>query len=123
MQHPHSSLDDSITGLASDKRQLAPTAALAEWIVRGAISPLPLSTTTWAKHALLDWFGVAIGGSADPLVDILVGDALEEGTHRAQPRASALACVFGYSQGAGGPHIRRHLRSPGHAGRGPMARW
>jgi 2-methylcitrate dehydratase PrpD len=80
MRHPHSSLDDSITELASDKRQLAPTAALAEWIVRGAISPLPLSTTTWAKHALLDWFGVAIGGSADPLVDILVDDVLEEGT-------------------------------------------
>ena len=80
MPHPQSSLGDSIAGPAIDKWALAPSAALADWIVQGAISPLPLSTTTWAVHALLDWFGVAIGGSADPLVDILVSDALEEGT-------------------------------------------
>jgi len=28
---------------------------------------------------LLDWLGVALGGSGDPLVDILIDDAVEDG--------------------------------------------
>ena len=55
------------------------TAGLAAWIVGGVSLPLPAATITWAKHALLDWFGVAIGGSREPLVEILVAEALDEG--------------------------------------------
>ena len=40
---------------------------------------------------MLDWFGVAIGGSRDPLVDILVGDALEEG-------AQGQSCLLGRTE-------------------------
>ena len=29
----------------------------------------------WAKHAILDWFGVTLAGTKDPLVDILASDA------------------------------------------------
>lgn len=63
---------------ASRDREAAPTAALAAWIARGA-PPLGPRATTWARHALLDWLGVALGGSGAPLVDILIDDAVEEG--------------------------------------------
>ena len=76
MPHPQRLRDDSIPALATAKREFSLSAALAERIVLGAISPQPLSTTTCAKYALIDWFDVAIGESAGPLV----GDVLEEGT-------------------------------------------
>ena len=56
-----------------------PTSDLAEWIVGNTVPAIPAEATIWAKHALLDWFGVALGGSTDPLVQILIDDALEEG--------------------------------------------
>ena len=63
---------------ASSDWEAAPTAALAAWIARDAPSLGPRATI-WSKHALLDWLGVALGGSGDPLVDILIDDAVEEG--------------------------------------------
>jgi 2-methylcitrate dehydratase PrpD len=47
------------------------TADLAEWVASlkaGDISPVAM---TWAKHALLDWFGVTLAGAREPLVDML----------------------------------------------------
>ena len=64
---------------ASSDQEPAPTAALAAWIAQDQTRRLTSRTTTWAKHALLDWFGVALGGSGDPLVQILVDDATEAG--------------------------------------------
>ena len=63
---------------ASSDRVAAPTATLAAWIARDAPSLSPRATI-WARHALLDWLGVALGGSGDPLVDILSDDAVEDG--------------------------------------------
>ena len=62
----------------SCSREAAPTAALAAWIACDApsLGPRPI---IWAKHALLDWLGVALAGSGEPLVDILIDDAAEEG--------------------------------------------
>ena len=54
------------------------TAALAGWIARESTSPLPARVVARAKHATFDWLGVAIGGSADPLVQILAGDLLAD---------------------------------------------
>ena len=54
------------------------TAALAGWIAHESTSPLPARVVARAKHATLDWLGVAIGGSADPLVQILAGDLLTD---------------------------------------------
>lgn len=54
--------------------QEAPTEGLSTWIASlqpGDISP---TAKTWAKHALLDWFGVTIAGATEPLVDILVAE-------------------------------------------------
>ena len=56
-----------------------PTRDLAEWAVGQTSHDITPNAITWAKHALLDWCGVALGGSRDPLVQILIDDALEEG--------------------------------------------
>lgn len=56
-----------------------PTEDLASWVAGQRPHNITANATTWAKHALLDWFGVALGGSTDPLVQILIDDALEEG--------------------------------------------
>ena len=69
------------------------TAALADWIVNGASSPLPSRTTTWAKHALLDWLGVAIGGACEPVVQILVDDTLEDGGQGTSRLIGRTECV------------------------------
>lgn len=65
--------------MVTDDSKPGPTAALAGWIAQDLDQPLPDRVTTWAKHALLDWFGVALGGSRDSLVQILVDDAMAEG--------------------------------------------
>ena len=56
-----------------------PTEDLAYWVTGQKSHDITAKATTWAKHAMLDWFGVTLGGSTDPLVQILVDDALEEG--------------------------------------------
>ena len=56
-----------------------PTANLASWVTGEPSQDISANAVTWARHALLDWFGVAQGGSTDPLVQILIEDALDEG--------------------------------------------
>ena len=58
---------------------VTPTKDLAEWVAGQTSADIGVNAITWAKHALLDWFGVTLGGSKDPLVQILIDDALEEG--------------------------------------------
>lgn len=50
---------------------LKPTRELAAW--SSGVRPQDVSTDawTWARHAMLDWFGVTIAGARDPLSDIL----------------------------------------------------
>ncbi len=48
------------------------TAEIAAWLAGLETDEISSEALTWAKHALLDWFGVTIAGANEPLVDILV---------------------------------------------------
>ncbi len=52
--------------------ELAPTRDLARWSSALAASQVPDSAVLWAKHALLDWFGVTIAGSREDLAPLLL---------------------------------------------------
>lgn len=53
------------------------TADIAGWIATDGDPSTPRAVRA-ASHALLDWGGVALAGATDPLVDVLVRDALDE---------------------------------------------
>ena len=55
------------------------TCQIAEWIAGFDTSRIREETLARARHAVLDWTGVTIAGAREPLVDILVADALENG--------------------------------------------
>ena len=55
------------------------TAAVAERAVRCSIETLPPEALQLAKQCVLDWLGVTIAGASEPLVDILVAEAREQG--------------------------------------------
>ena len=56
-----------------------PTQAIAAWTAGVDSGEFGERPVRWAKHALLDWLGVTLAGTRDPLVDILVSDAIAEG--------------------------------------------
>jgi len=64
--------------MTTDK-QPTPTKDLADWVAGQTSGDITPNAITWAKHALLDWCGVTLGGSSDPLVQILIDDALDGG--------------------------------------------
>ncbi|MFN3743266.1 MAG: MmgE/PrpD family protein [Hyphomicrobiaceae bacterium] len=51
---------------------LAPTRDLARWSSALAASQVSDSAMLWAKHALLDWFGVTIAGAREELAPLLL---------------------------------------------------
>ncbi len=55
------------------------TRDLAAWISGTPSDAIPERAWQAAAHAVLDWTGVTIAGADEPLVDILVADALDEG--------------------------------------------
>ena len=56
-----------------------PTRDIGNWIAEFDTNTLSDIPIRWAKHAVLDWFGVTIAGTKDPLVDILASDAIGAG--------------------------------------------
>jgi len=58
--------------MSAGQSELAPTRDLARWSSALAGSQVSDSATTWAKHALLDWFGVTIAGSREDLAPLLL---------------------------------------------------
>ena len=56
-----------------------PTRDLAQWVAEVPSTDFTDRPRRWAKHAILDWFGVTLAGATDPLVGILAGDALDAG--------------------------------------------
>ena len=52
-----------------------PTRNIGSWIAEFDSKTLNDLPILWAKHAILDWFGVTLAGTKDPLVDILASDA------------------------------------------------
>jgi 2-methylcitrate dehydratase PrpD len=57
---------------AQSTASLAPTRDLARWSSALAASQVSDSAMLWAKHALLDWFGVTIAGSREDLAPLLL---------------------------------------------------
>lgn len=53
------------------------TANLARWIAEASDPPTPRARRA-AQQALLDWAGVCLAGAKDPLVDLLIHDALQQ---------------------------------------------
>ena len=53
--------------------------ALAEWIADRACDPVSDPARRAACHAVLDWLGVTMAGAREPVVEILVRDALVNG--------------------------------------------
>jgi len=58
--------------MSAGTSNLAPTQDLARWSSALAASQVTDSAATWAKHALLDWFGVTIAGSREDLAPLLL---------------------------------------------------
>ena len=52
---------------------------------------IPEQVREVARHAMLDWFGVALAGHQTPLVDVLLSLARTDG-------ATPIATVIGYKQ-------------------------
>lgn len=57
----------------------ATTRQLAEWIAGFDTGNLRDETIARARHAVLDWIGVAVAGAHEPLVDVLTTDAMDNG--------------------------------------------
>ena len=55
------------------------TAALAEFAMAIRFEDLPADVVEVSKHCFLDWLGVTIAGRDEPLVRMLVDQALSEG--------------------------------------------
>ncbi|MEQ8504526.1 MAG: MmgE/PrpD family protein [Rhodospirillales bacterium] len=56
-----------------------PTQDLADWIADVPSADFTDRPRRWAKHAILDWFGVTMAGATDPLVGILAAEAIDAG--------------------------------------------
>ncbi|MGI9387575.1 MAG: MmgE/PrpD family protein, partial [Methyloligellaceae bacterium] len=50
------------------------TADFARWVAGLNADAISENAFSWAKHALLDWFGVTIAGAREPLVDMLAAE-------------------------------------------------
>ncbi|MGI9383926.1 MAG: MmgE/PrpD family protein [Methyloligellaceae bacterium] len=56
----------------SDHQAFPVTADMAAWVAGLRSHDISAEAMTWAKHALLDWFGVTIAAADEPLVRMLV---------------------------------------------------
>jgi len=56
-----------------------PTRALADWIASTPGGAVDARALRWARHCLMDWIGVTVSGAGDPLVAILLDEALADG--------------------------------------------
>ena len=65
--------------IGADKNIPNPTQDIGRWVAEFDANDLNITPIRWAKHALLDWLGVTLAGARDPLVEILISDALESG--------------------------------------------
>lgn len=61
----------------NDAGHRALTGELANWLAGFSAADMTPAARQWAKHALLDWFGVTLAGAREPLVDILAAEYCE----------------------------------------------
>jgi 2-methylcitrate dehydratase PrpD len=71
------------TRASSQSSNLHPTRDLARWSSGLAHGDVSDTARTWARHALLDWFGVTIAGAREPLAAILAEEFAGGGNARA----------------------------------------
>jgi len=72
-------MPDSDSNLTAQALTESPTRDMARWIAEFDAAALGERPLRWAMHAILDWLGVTLAGARDPLVDVLVADAIAEG--------------------------------------------
>lgn len=68
-----------------DATSVGATGGFAAALARLGREPLPEEALVAARHCLLDWIGVSLAGRHEPLVDILVDEALDDGAGGALP--------------------------------------
>ncbi len=68
-----------VATLPAQEAPTTPSLDMASWVAGLSHTDISVQAYTWAKHAFLDWLGVTIAGAREPLTDMLVADALEEG--------------------------------------------
>lgn len=59
---------------ATAKAEFPVTTDSANWIADLDVANLPESALTWARHGILDWFGVTLAAADDPLVGMLADE-------------------------------------------------
>jgi 2-methylcitrate dehydratase PrpD len=71
------------TRASSQTSDLHPTRDLARWSSSLTHADISDTARTWARHAILDWFGVTIAGAREPLAAILAEEFAGGGNARA----------------------------------------
>lgn len=71
----------------------APTRAFADWIASTPAEAVDDRALRWARHCLMDWIGVTVAGAHDPLVAILLDEALADGGTGDNPVVGLSACL------------------------------
>ena len=82
----------SVRALHSEPTNLKPTRDLGALIARLETQDMTENAKRWAKHCILDWIAVTIGGAYEPLTKKLIDVALTEG-------AKGPARLIGHSHG------------------------
>jgi 2-methylcitrate dehydratase PrpD len=62
-----------------DSQSLTPTKDLGAMVAALKADDIPESARRWAKHCILDWIAVTVGGAGEPLTEKLLEVALAEG--------------------------------------------
>ena len=71
------------TAIKPQTQTAAVTATLVQWALSRDTARLPADVREAACRCVLDWVGVALAGSGDPLIRILIGAAQDEGGNAA----------------------------------------
>src|SRR3546814_4137040 len=86
----------------------APTRALAAFAAQLRYEDLPAPALAVARHCILDWLGVTLAGSHDPLVGMLVEEVADQG-------GNAQASVIGWNRRATASQAALVNGAAGHA--------
>ena len=79
-----------MSAVVKSQTQTTPvTATLVEWALARDSACLPADVREAARRCVLDWMGVALAGSSDPLMRILIDAAQDEGGNAGQLHGSS----------------------------------
>ena len=69
----------SVEAKDHDSQSLTPTRDLGAKVAALKADDIPESARRWAKHCILDWIAVTVGGAKEPLTEKLLAVAVAEG--------------------------------------------